>query len=419
VCRLSCTFGNVSKLTETVPFGTQRSATVVPYRESKLTQILQPSLSGSARVVLIAAINPHPVSVEETKSTLKFAARVKKVVVAAEKNEVVDKETLIVHYKSQIAELEAQLAEAKRREAMTSVPPTSTMSSSAEMMGSAGSGRRRDSAEARKRKKEQAAENELIEKQIARLGKLFLNSSNIDDVREGGGPRPVSPTKPSVKLDAEQVRPCGGVFFLSPRGPFDLLTRSENQLHEQLLDEKDKCAQLEDEVALLRSENSRLFSRRTIPIDAPLHEKDKRIRELEQEVAEMEVVLQNQGGEVIELELAKEKKRAERAEERWQVAETKLKNLEKVMEEERKKHEAMKEVVIMLRGRTRRWHEEMMGNSGGGGAGGGRPSLLLPSEASLAELPSLQDEMPHDMDLLGDVRLSMAGVALGDGEEES
>jgi centromeric protein E len=94
---------------------------------------LQPSLSGSARVVLIAAINPHPGSIEETKSTLKFAARVKKVVVAAEKNEVVDKETLLVHYKNQIADLEAQLAEAKRREALSSVPPTPTLPSSSQM----------------------------------------------------------------------------------------------------------------------------------------------------------------------------------------------------------------------------------------------------------------------------------------------
>jgi Kinesin motor domain len=177
------------------------STTVVPYRESKLTQILQPSLSGSARVVLIAAINPHPASVEETKSTLKFAARVKKVVVAAEKNEVVDKETLIVHYKNQIADLEAQLAEAKKRETTTSVPPTPALPSSAEMAGSL-----RGDAESTRRKKEQAAEREFITKQIVELQKLFLNSSNVDDGREGGAPRPVSPTKPSVTLDAAQVR---------------------------------------------------------------------------------------------------------------------------------------------------------------------------------------------------------------------
>lgn len=47
----------------------------VPFRDSKLTQILQPSLSGDARVVVIATINPSAAMVEETKSTLRVRHR--------------------------------------------------------------------------------------------------------------------------------------------------------------------------------------------------------------------------------------------------------------------------------------------------------------------------------------------------------
>lgn len=74
----------------------------IPYRDSKLTQILQPSLSGDARVAVIATINPSPAAIEETKSTLKFAQRIKKVVLKAEVREVVDDKALIYKYRSHV-----------------------------------------------------------------------------------------------------------------------------------------------------------------------------------------------------------------------------------------------------------------------------------------------------------------------------
>eukprot|EP00928_Gymnodinium_smaydae_P045373 TRINITY_DN3025_c0_g2_i1.p1 TRINITY_DN3025_c0_g2~~TRINITY_DN3025_c0_g2_i1.p1 ORF type:complete len:871 (-),score=240.62 TRINITY_DN3025_c0_g2_i1:49-2661(-) len=45
----------------------------VPYRDSKLTRLLQDALGGSCRTVLIATISPAMVSVEETISTLTYA----------------------------------------------------------------------------------------------------------------------------------------------------------------------------------------------------------------------------------------------------------------------------------------------------------------------------------------------------------
>ncbi|KWU42893.1 P-loop containing nucleoside triphosphate hydrolase protein, partial [Rhodotorula sp. JG-1b] len=74
----------------------------VPFRDSKLTQILQPSLSGDARVVVIATINPSAAMVEETKSTLRFAQRVKKVVLKAARHEVVNDKALISQYRSHV-----------------------------------------------------------------------------------------------------------------------------------------------------------------------------------------------------------------------------------------------------------------------------------------------------------------------------
>ena len=47
----------------------------IPYKDSKLTQLLQNSLGGNTRTILIATVNPLLSSYDETISTLKFADR--------------------------------------------------------------------------------------------------------------------------------------------------------------------------------------------------------------------------------------------------------------------------------------------------------------------------------------------------------
>lgn len=78
------------------------SHSAVPYRDSKLTQILQPSLSGEARVAVICTINPSPVAIQESTSTLKFAQRVKKVTLNAERNEIVGEKALLIRYEQTV-----------------------------------------------------------------------------------------------------------------------------------------------------------------------------------------------------------------------------------------------------------------------------------------------------------------------------
>jgi centromeric protein E len=45
----------------------------VPYRDSKLTRLLQPSLSGNAQVVLLCCISLLVSHIEESHNTFKFA----------------------------------------------------------------------------------------------------------------------------------------------------------------------------------------------------------------------------------------------------------------------------------------------------------------------------------------------------------
>eukprot|EP00743_Colponemidia_sp_Colp-15_P004140 GILK01004468.1.p1 GENE.GILK01004468.1~~GILK01004468.1.p1 ORF type:complete len:1127 (+),score=216.09 GILK01004468.1:56-3436(+) len=68
----------------------------VPYRESKLTRLLQDSLGGNTRTWLLATVSPVHECVDESISTLKFADRAKRVMVRIKANEiqVADDETV-------------------------------------------------------------------------------------------------------------------------------------------------------------------------------------------------------------------------------------------------------------------------------------------------------------------------------------
>ena len=50
----------------------------VPYRDSKLTRILEPALGGNSRTAIICTVTPAPQHFGESMNTLKFAARAKK-----------------------------------------------------------------------------------------------------------------------------------------------------------------------------------------------------------------------------------------------------------------------------------------------------------------------------------------------------
>lgn len=54
----------------------------IPYRNSKLTRVLQESLGGNSITVMIAALSPALCNFDETLSTLKYANRAKAIKVS-------------------------------------------------------------------------------------------------------------------------------------------------------------------------------------------------------------------------------------------------------------------------------------------------------------------------------------------------
>ncbi|CAN0892333.1 Kinesin-like protein KIN-7E, chloroplastic, partial [Linum grandiflorum] len=97
----------ISKLTDT-------KATHVPFRDSKLTRLLQSSLSGHGMVSLICTVTPASSNSEETHNTLKFAHRSKHVEIKASQNKIIDEKSLIKKYQKEISTLKQELQELKR-----------------------------------------------------------------------------------------------------------------------------------------------------------------------------------------------------------------------------------------------------------------------------------------------------------------
>ncbi|XP_019201315.1 centromere-associated protein E isoform X3 [Oreochromis niloticus] len=79
------------------------------YRDSKLTRILQNSLGGNAKTVIICTITP--VTLDETLSTLQFASTAKKMKNDPHVTEVSDDGALLKRYRNEIAELKRRLHE--------------------------------------------------------------------------------------------------------------------------------------------------------------------------------------------------------------------------------------------------------------------------------------------------------------------
>ncbi|KAF8342401.1 kinesin-domain-containing protein [Amanita rubescens] len=212
----------------------------VPYRNSKLTRMIQPSLSGNARISVICTINPDQSAISESTSTLLFARRIKNVKLNAQKKEVVDTDALIERYKKEIEDLKQRLAE-REKEAET---PART---------------RRLST---KEKADESKAMKDLNARITQLTRLILTSQSVDDGK-GDDSRPASP----VKID----------FDMSPY-----------QLQQELLAAK---TQIESQETQILSLEAALLARPVLPPTAPEHEKDNLIAAQAKTIRELEIVV--------------------------------------------------------------------------------------------------------------------------------
>lgn len=80
----------------------------IPYRDSKLTRLLQDSLGGNTKTLMVACLSPADNNYEETISTLRYANRAKNITNKPKINED-PKDALLREYQEEIQKLKAML----------------------------------------------------------------------------------------------------------------------------------------------------------------------------------------------------------------------------------------------------------------------------------------------------------------------
>lgn len=87
----------------------------IPYRESKLTRLLQDSLGGRTKTCIIATISPAKSNLEETISTLDYAFRAKNIKNKPQVNAMMNKKALLREYSIEIEKLKSELISTRQR----------------------------------------------------------------------------------------------------------------------------------------------------------------------------------------------------------------------------------------------------------------------------------------------------------------
>lgn len=83
-------------------------STHIPYRDSKLTRLLQDSLGGNTKTLMVACLSPADNNYDETLSTLRYANRAKNIKNKPKINED-PKDALLREYQDEIKRLKDML----------------------------------------------------------------------------------------------------------------------------------------------------------------------------------------------------------------------------------------------------------------------------------------------------------------------
>jgi centromeric protein E len=140
----------------------------IPYRDSKLTRLLQTSLGGNARVAVVCTMSPLKEHAVESMSTLRFGQRCKTVVTKAKKGTIVSDKALIARYKKELERLRSQLDQGNN---------TVDMSMSHDDASFKELQSRREEAE--KDVKTMNEKRDELKKQVEHLTKLILTGKDV------------------------------------------------------------------------------------------------------------------------------------------------------------------------------------------------------------------------------------------------
>ncbi|KAJ3276864.1 hypothetical protein HDV01_002919 [Terramyces sp. JEL0728] len=251
----------ISKLSE------GRDSVHIPYRDSKLTRMLQSSLGGNAKTGIICTITPSLIHMDETLSTLRFASRAKTITNKPRVNEIVPEGTLLKIYKQEINELKKKLDQANESSRLSDIS------------------------------KEELLENRekiKLEAKIKKLGLMILDSSKIKDSsndlqkkrqkrRQTWVPSILDSGKLADSIGEEIVSSANEILSLLKRITNDDL--QEKDIHDfEILKLYRYIANIKSELSLLKNTNAaseeslKNEQKRSIPEDGELEVGTKRLK---------------------------------------------------------------------------------------------------------------------------------------------
>nr|AYV89279.1 kinesin KIF3B isoform X2 [Tetranychus evansi] len=144
----------------------------IPYRDSKLTRLLQDSLGGNSKTVMVANIGPASYNYEETLITLRYASRAKNIKNRPRVNED-PKDALLREFQMEIERLKVLLQE-RRRKASGKVVEISSITRGNAIDDSASNNSGVDEAAVEKL----AAEIKAMESRLLTGGKNIIDHTN-------------------------------------------------------------------------------------------------------------------------------------------------------------------------------------------------------------------------------------------------
>ena len=164
--------------------------THVPYRDSKLTRLLQDSLGGNTRTVIIACVAPSSSHAAESISTLQFADRAKSVMVKVRANVIVDEKYLLARANKEIERLRLLLKHSLAGKDITG------------LLASGGGGAVENAALVLKLTEENTLLRLELQALKASQGEANAANGGVSSVRSAGGDSDVA----SAKLLHQQIR---------------------------------------------------------------------------------------------------------------------------------------------------------------------------------------------------------------------
>lgn len=87
----------------------------IPYRESKLTRLLQDSLGGRTKTSIIATVSPATINLEETLSTLDYAYRARSILNRPEINAKLSKDDLVKEYSNEMDKIRKDILQLREK----------------------------------------------------------------------------------------------------------------------------------------------------------------------------------------------------------------------------------------------------------------------------------------------------------------